>query len=160
MTNESIHSYKPFLHCFILQLLSKLCDLSCELCVCPQIYVLNLIWYQSLGRQGTYPPQISRWIVFLSNFLYSYSAPEVEGLPLNTPSKLIVDQDCLINYARYDENLKCSGSQPYFVFCVFAGTTSNGFINSGFISSSSHPIHKLFRMEDEDDCISEETRSL
>ena len=23
-------------------MLSKLCDLSCELCVCPQIYVLNL----------------------------------------------------------------------------------------------------------------------
>ena len=28
-----------------LQFLSKLCDLSCELCACPQIYVLNLIWY-------------------------------------------------------------------------------------------------------------------
>ena len=45
--------------------MSKLCDLSCELCVCPQIYVLNLIWYQSLGGQGISPPQISYWIIFL-----------------------------------------------------------------------------------------------
>ena len=45
-------------------------------------------------------------------------------------------------------------------FCVFVGTTSNGFINSGFISSSSHTIHKRFTMEDEDDCLFEETRSL
>ena len=43
MINEIIHSWKPFLHCFIPQLLSKLCDLSCDLCVCPHIYVLNLI---------------------------------------------------------------------------------------------------------------------
>ena len=97
---------------------------------------------------------------FVSKIAASSSAPEAEGLPLNTPSKGIVDQACLIKYDGCDENLKCVGSRPYFFFCVFAGTTSNGFINYGFISSSSHPIYKLFRMEDEDDCISEETRSL
>ena len=128
------------MHCFILQLLSKLCDLSCELCVCPQIYELNLIWYQCLSKQSTSPPQIFRWIIFLSNFLHSYSAPEAEGLPLNIPSKRSVDQACLINYDGCDENLKYVGSRPYFSFYVFAGTNSNGFINSGFISSSSHPI--------------------
>ena len=40
LINESIHSCKP-LHCFILQWLSKLWDLLCELCVCLQIYMLK-----------------------------------------------------------------------------------------------------------------------
>ena len=66
---KSVHSCKPFLHCFILQLLSKLCDLFCELCVCLQIYVLNLIWYQSLGGKDTSPPYISYWIIFRAKFL-------------------------------------------------------------------------------------------
>ena len=46
---------------------------------------------------------------FLSKIAPSNSAPEAEGLPLNTPSKGIVDQACLINYAGCDENLKCAG---------------------------------------------------
>ena len=50
--------------------------------------------------------------------------------------------------------------RPYgALFCcdlqVLTGTTSNGLINP-----SSHPIHKLFGMEVEDDFISEETRCL
>ena len=53
------------LYCFILQWLSKLWDLLCELCVCLQIYMLKFTWYQSLGGQGTSPPQISYWIIFL-----------------------------------------------------------------------------------------------
>ena len=77
--------------------------------------MLNLIWYQSLDEQGTSPPQISSWIIFLSNLLHSYFAPEAEGLPLNTPSEGFVDQDCLINYDGCDENLECASSRPYFV---------------------------------------------
>ena len=53
------------LHCFILQWLSKLWDILCELCVCLQIYMLKFTWYQSLDGQGTSPPQISYWIIFL-----------------------------------------------------------------------------------------------
>ena len=45
---------------------------------------------------------------------------------------------------------------PFVLICmVLTGTTSNGLINP-----SSHPIHKLFGMEVEDDCISEETMSM
>ena len=93
---------------------------------------------------------------FLSKIAPSSSATKVEGLPLNTQSKGIVDQACLINYAGCDENLKCAGYRPYgATFVFFAGTTSNG-----FISSSSHPIHKLFKIKEEDDFISNEMRSL
>ena len=42
--------------------------------------------------QGTSPPQISYWIIFLSKIAPSSTAPEAEDLPLNTPSKGIVDQ--------------------------------------------------------------------
>ena len=56
-------------------------------------------------------------------------------------------------------NVSNSSIRPYGAFCfdlqVLSGTTSNGLINP-----SSHPIHKLFGMEVEDDCISQETRSL
>ena len=83
--NESIHSCKPFLQCFILQLLIKLCDLSCELCVCPQIRVLNLIRYQSLGDKALLLLISPTKTFFLSNLLHSYSTLEAEGLPLNTP---------------------------------------------------------------------------
>ena len=50
MINENIHNRKPFLHCSFFNFRVKLYDLSCELCVGLEIYVLNLIWYQSLGR--------------------------------------------------------------------------------------------------------------
>ena len=43
----------------------------------------------------------------------------------------------------------------FFDLQVLLGTTSNGLINP-----SCYPIHKLFRMEVEDDCISEEMRCL
>ena len=35
-------TFASLLHCFILQLLSKLWDILCELCICLQIYMLNL----------------------------------------------------------------------------------------------------------------------
>ena len=83
-----------------------------------------------------------------------------QGLPLNTPSKELVDQACLIDYDGCDESLKCVGYLtlrcPFcFDLQVLIGTTLNGLINP-----SSHPIHKLFGMEVEDDCISKETRYL
>ena len=52
------------LHCFILQLLSKLWDPLCELCICLHIYMLKFTWYQSLGGQDSSPPQISSQIIF------------------------------------------------------------------------------------------------
>ena len=41
-----------------------------------------------------------------------------QGLSLNTPSKELVDQACLIDYARCDESLKCAGCLTLqFPFC-------------------------------------------
>ena len=80
--------------------------------------MLNLIWYQSLDGQGTSPPHISSWIIFLSKFAPSSTAPEAENLPLDIRSKGIVDQDCLINYAGCDENSKSVDCQPYFVCLI------------------------------------------
>ena len=51
------------LHYFILQLLSKLWDLLCELCICLHIYMLKFTWYLSLGGQDSSPPQISNQII-------------------------------------------------------------------------------------------------
>ena len=42
----------------------------------------------------------------LSKIAPSSTAPEAENLPLNIPSKGIVDQDSLINYAGCDESSK------------------------------------------------------
>ena len=43
---------------------------------------------------------------FLRKIAPSSTALEAENLPLNIPSKGIVDQACLISYAGYDENSK------------------------------------------------------
>ena len=48
----------------------------------------------------------------------SSTAPEAENLPLNIPSKGIVDQYCLINYAGCDENSKSADYRPYFVYLI------------------------------------------
>ena len=108
----------------------------------------KLIWYQSLQRDEA---QISQKQGFWQSLHEKLTKSSIfqhctrsQGLPLNTPSKGIVDQACLINYAGCDESLKCAGCptlQCPFSFW-FTGTTSNGLINP-----SSHPIHKLFRME-------------
>ena len=80
------------LHYFILQLLSKMWDLLCELCVCLQIYMLKFKWYQSLGGQDSSPPQISNRIILfvwlcdrLSGFLTAFvhtieCSPSTEGM--------------------------------------------------------------------------------
>ena len=118
LINQSIHSCKPYFYCFILQLLSKLCDLFCELCVCPHIYVINLIWYHILSGQDTSPPRISSWIIFFEQIAPSSTAPEAKNLPLNIPNKGIVDQDCLINYAEIEGNSKSAGCRTYFVYLI------------------------------------------
>ena len=90
----------------------------------------------------------------------SSTTPEAKAYHLIPQVTELVDQDFLIDNAGCDESLKCARCPtlrcPFcFDLQVLTGTTSNGLINP-----SSHPIHKLFRMEVEDDCISEETRSL
>ena len=81
--NESI---QPFLHCFIIHLLSKLCDLSCELCVCPQIYVLNLYGIKASADKEPLLLRSPAGLFFLSKIAPSSTAPEVENLALNIPS--------------------------------------------------------------------------
>ena len=55
MINESIHSCKPFLHCFILQLLSKLCDL----------FVSCVFFYRSMC--SIYMVSKPQWKIHLSS---------------------------------------------------------------------------------------------
>ena len=52
------------------------------------------------------------------NFAPSSTAPKVENLPLDIPSKWIVDQDFLINYAWCDENSKSAVCWPHFVHLI------------------------------------------
>ena len=53
----------------------------------------------------------------------SSTAPEAAGLPLNTPSKELVDQACLIDYAGCDESLNVQAVWPYgalfVLICMF-----------------------------------------
>ena len=123
---------------------------------------INMVSEHAVGRRSISQEQdfwhISPWN--LSNSSKFQHCTRSQCLPLNTPSKELVDQACLIDYARCDESLKFVGCLtlrcPFFCdLQVLTSTTSNGLINP-----SSHPIHKLFRMEVEDDCISEEKRSL
>ena len=57
------------------------------------------------------------------NFAPSSTASKAYNLPLNIPSKGIVDQAFLINYDRCDESLKCVAIRPYsapfVVICRF-----------------------------------------
>ena len=54
------------------------------MCLSIDLYA-QFIWYQSLSGQGTSPPQISSWIIFLRKIAPSSTAPEVDNLPLNIP---------------------------------------------------------------------------
>ena len=59
----------------------------------------NLYGIRASAGQGTSPFYRSHAGLncFLSKIAPSITAPEAEGLPLNTPSKGVVDQACLIN---------------------------------------------------------------
>ena len=51
--------------------------------------------------------QIHTWIKKkLSKIAPSSTTPEVENLPLNIPTKGIVDKDCLLNYVGCEVNSK------------------------------------------------------
>ena len=75
---------------------------------------------RALVGQGT-SPNIDAYLdnnKKLSKFSPSSTAPKAENLPLNIPSKGIVDQACLINYAGCEENSKSAGCQTYFVCLI------------------------------------------
>ena len=82
----------------------------------------RLIWYHSLRRdeylslKNKLFDRFSAWN--LSNSSKIQHCTRIQGLPLNTPSKELVDQDCLIDYAGCDEVLKCAGCLTlHFPFC-------------------------------------------
>ena len=77
--------------------------LSIDLCAQFNM-VLEPRWTRHLSSLDIHLDQF-----FLRQNAPSSTAPEAENLPLNIPSKGIVDQACLINYAGCDENLKCAG---------------------------------------------------
>ena len=64
--------------------------------------------------------QIHTWIkvYFLSKIAPSSTAPKAKNLPLNIPSKGIVDQACLINYDGCEGNSKSVGCRPYFFYLI------------------------------------------
>ena len=66
---------------------------------------LTMEWSSISLRQAFW--HISAWN--LSNSSKIQHCTRSQGLPLNTPSKELVDQDWLIDYARCDESLKCAG---------------------------------------------------
>ena len=87
--------------------------------------------------------QISPWEV--SNSSKFQHCTRCQGLPLNIPSKELVDQACLIDYAGCDESLKCACcSTLRCPFCcdfsgfwqvkAFAPADSDGFFRRYFDS--------------------------
>ena len=120
MINESIHSCKPFFHCFILQFLSKIVlSILWVVCwstdLCAQFYMVSNPWHE----KELLLLQIHTWIIKkLSKIAPSSTAPKAENLPLSIPSKGIVDQVFLINYAGCEEISKSTGCQPYFVCLI------------------------------------------
>ena len=110
--NESIHSCKPFLHCFILQLLSKLCDLFCELFVCLQVYVPNLYGIRA---------SMDKTLVLLRSPVGSFFWAKLLLPVLHQKQRihhLIYQQACLINYDGCEGNSKSADCRPYFLCLI------------------------------------------
>ena len=99
--------------------------------------MLNLILYQSLDRTRNYRSILGSKQK-LSKFAPSSTTPEAKNLALNSPSKGIVDQDCLINYAGCEGNSKSAYCRAYFI-CLIVLQVIN-FSYSIQASLSSHCI--------------------
>ena len=72
---------------------------------------INMVSEHTAGRRSISQKQdfwqISPWKV--SNSSKFQHCTRSQGLPLNIPSKELVDQACLIDYAGCDESLECVG---------------------------------------------------
>ena len=82
----------------------------------------KLIWYQiSWWDEAQISQKQGLWQILhekLSKRSKFQHCTRSQGLPLNTLSKEIVGQACLINYARCEESLKCAGCLTLqFPFC-------------------------------------------
>ena len=87
--------------------------------------------------QGTSPTIDSYLDPFLLRKIApSSTAPEANNLPLNIPSKGIVDQAFLINYDGCEENSKSADCWPYF-FCLIVWFTGLSVSFTAFATSSS-----------------------
>ena len=83
--------------------------------ICAQFYIVS----EPRQDKALHLLQIHTWIKKnLSKITPSSTTLEAENLPLNIPSKGIVDQAFLINYAGCEENSKSVGCQPYFVCLI------------------------------------------
>ena len=76
---------------------------------------INMVSELTVGRRSISQKQdfwqISPWKV--SNSSKIQHCTKSQGLPLNTPSKELVDQACLIGYAGCDESLNVQAVWPY-----------------------------------------------
>ena len=75
------------------------------------IYNINIVSEIMVGRSSISQKQ-AFWQIFawnLSNSSKIQNCTKSQGLPLNTPSKELVDQACLIDHAGCDERLECVG---------------------------------------------------
>ena len=87
--------------------------------------------------------QISPWKVSNRSKIQHYTRSQ--GLPLNTASKELVDQDFLIDYAGCDEILECAGCPTlffpfYFDFQVSRGEAFTTAYPYGLLSRFIHSI--------------------
>ena len=85
--------------------------------------------------------QISAWN--LSNSSKIQHCTRNQGLPLNTPSKELVDESCLIDYVGCDESLECAGYPT--LFCLFSFDFQ---VSTGEAFAPAHPDGLLNRSPD------------
>ena len=81
---------------------------------------INMVSEHTVGQRSIFQKkdfwQISPWN--LSNSSKIQHCTRSQGLPLNIPSKELVDKACLIDYAGCDESLECVGCMTlFFPFC-------------------------------------------
>ena len=92
-----------------------------RLCLVPRLlWYINMVSDLSEGRSSDLSK--TRFLTDLawklSNSSKIQHCTRSQGLPLNTPSKELVDQAFLIDYAGCDESLKCAGcSTLHCPFC-------------------------------------------
>ena len=97
--------FSPFSWIIVINLLMRLCLVPRSLCKINMVSELMTGWSSISLKQDFW--QISPWKV--SNSSKIQHCTRSQGLPLNIPSKEIIDQALLIDYVGCDESLKCTG---------------------------------------------------
>ena len=106
--------FSPFSWIIVINLLMRLFLVPRSLCKFNMVSELTEGWSSISQKKAFW--QISTWK--LSNSSKIQHCTRSQGLPLNTPSKELVDQACFIDYAGCDESLKFASCPTlHFPFC-------------------------------------------